>query len=62
MAIVSLGMGAIFHYARHRNMLRDPPSTPAAVRNQRLRTIMPVSVFLASVPVAFVSPTAAVAM
>jgi hypothetical protein len=62
MAFVSLGMGAIFHYALHRDLLRHPPPTPAAVRAERLRTAVPVVVFALSVPVAFLSPAAAVAM
>lgn len=56
MAMVSLGMGAIFHYAYAHDLLRDPPATPAALRARRLRSAVPVVVFLVSAPLAFLSP------
>lgn len=56
MAMVSLGMAAIFHHARTHDLLRAPPATPAALRARNLRNTAPVVVFLASVPVAFLSP------
>ena len=62
MACVSLAMWAIFHDAHARDLLREPPATAAALRAQRLRTIIPAAVFLASVPVAFLSPLVAVGM
>ena len=62
MACVSLAMGAIFHDAHARDLLREPPATAAALRAQRLRTVIPAAVFLASVPVAFLSPLVAVCM
>lgn len=61
MAIVSLGMGAVFHYAHGHDLLRDPPSTPQALRAARLQSVVPTVVFLASAPLAFVSPTLATA-
>lgn len=62
MAFVSVGMGAIFHYALHHELLRDPPATPAEIRTARLRSALPVILFLCSVPVAFMSPNLAVAL
>lgn len=61
MAIVSLGMGAIFHHAHGHDLLREPPATPQALRAARLRSIVPATVFLLSAPLAFVSPTLATA-
>lgn len=62
MACVSLAMGAIFRYAHRNDLLREPPTTPAALRAQQLRTLVPAAVFLLSAPVAFISPILATGM
>lgn len=61
MGIVSLGMGAIFAYARGHDLLREPPSTARELRAARLRSAIPATVFFLSAPLAFVSPQLATA-
>lgn len=62
MATISLSMGALFEYAHAQDLLREAPASAAVLRAQRVRTVVPASVFLLSVPVAFVSPRLAMGM
>lgn len=61
MAMVSIGMGAIFRYALGHDLLRHAPSTPRELRAAHLRSAVPAAVFLLSVPLAFASPVLATA-
>ncbi|MBJ7330169.1 MAG: DUF1211 domain-containing protein [Solirubrobacteraceae bacterium] len=60
MALVSIGMSVLYHYARREGLLRDPPETAIERRRESVRITFPAVVFLLSIPIAFVSPALAV--